>query len=216
MDAGRIGRKSLVSTTVYVEGGGDKDTKVLRTACRRAFSELFRNAGLTGRLPKVVACGSRRRAFEDFSHACEGRRDGFPVLLVDSEGPVIDADPWSHLRRQDRWERPRNAPDDTAHMMVQCMESWFYADKESLAGFFGQGFNRNAMSGADIEDIPKADVERGLASATRQSRKGAYQKSRHSFEILLRLDVDKICDASPHAKRLIETLLAKSTGDESI
>ena len=199
-----------MSTTVYVEGGGDKDTKALRTQCRRAFSEFFRKAGLTGRLPKVIACGSRERAFEDFCHACNGRFSGVPVLLIDSEGPVVDADPWSHLKRSDGWDRPRSAPDGTAHLMVQCMESWFHADKESLAGFFGTGFNRNAMSGASTEDIPKADVERGLMSATRQSRKGAYRKGRHSFDVLRRLDVDKVCRASPHAKRLIETLLANN------
>ena len=197
-----------MSTTVYVEGGGD--AKALRTECRRAFSEFFRKAGLTGRLPRVFACGSRQRAYEDFHHACDGRRGGVPVLLIDSEGPVVDADPWSHLKRSDGWDRPRSAPDGTAHLMVQCMESWFYADKESLAGFFGDGFHHNAMSGASTEDIPKADVERGLMSATRQSRKGAYRKGRHSFDVLRGLDVDKVCRASPHAKRLIETLLANN------
>ncbi len=100
--------------------------------------------------------------------------------------------------------------------MVQCMESWFYADKESLAGFFGAGFNSNALSGADVEDIPKVDVERGLRFASRSSRKGPYHKGRHSFEILRMLDVDKICDASPHAKRLIATLLTNNSNDVSV
>ena len=95
-----------MSTTVYVEGGGDKDTKALRTQCRRAFSEFFRKAGLTGRLPRVFACGSRQRAYEDFHHACDGRRGGVPVLLVDSEGPVVDADPWMQLKHSDGWDRP--------------------------------------------------------------------------------------------------------------
>ncbi len=199
-----------MSATVYVEGGGDKDTKALRTQCRRAFSEFFGKAGLTGRLPKVFACGGRQRAFEDFRHACNGRFSGVPVLLVDSEGPVVDADPWMQLKHSDGWDRPRSAPDGTAHLMVQCMESWFYADKESLAGFFGDGFNRNAMSGASTEDIPKAGVDRGLRSATRRSRKGAYRKGRDSFDVLRRLDADKVCAASPHAKRLIETLLANN------
>ena len=101
-------------------------------------------------------------------------------------------------------------------MMVQCMESWFHADKESLADYFGAGFNHNALSRAHVEEIPKRDVESGLRSATRQSQKGAYQKGRHSFEILRRLDIDKICDASPHAKRLIETLLANRPDNESV
>ena len=201
-------------TSVYVEGGGD--AKALRTECRRAFSEFFRKAGLTDRLPKVVACGGRERAFENFRYACDGKRGSVPVLLVDSEGPVVDADPWSHLKRNDGWDRPRSAPDGTAHLMVQCMESWFYADKELLTGFFGAGFNRNAMSRAKTEDIPKADVENDLRSATRQSRKGAYRKGRDSFDILRRLDADKVCAASPHAKRLIETLLANNPGGDVV
>ena len=198
-----------MSTTVYVEGGGDKDTKALRTECRRAFSEFFgRNAGLKDRLPKVVACGSRQQAYEDFCHAYRGRRGGFAVLLVDSEAPVVDDDPWSHLKRHDGWNQPKKAPDDSAHLMVQCMESWFYADKDLLAVFFGQGFKPNLLSGAAIEDIPKRDVQTGLRSASRPSRKGTYRKGRHSFEILARLDADRVCAVSPHAKGLIETLTA--------
>ena len=192
-----------MSATVYVEGGGDRHTKALRTECRRAFSEFFDKAGLTGRMPKVVACGSRENAYKDF---CDAERTASPILLVDSEGPVNDAEPWSHLKRSDGWDRPGTAPDGSAHLMVQCMESWFYADKESLEDFFGEGFNGNAMSGADLEDIPKSDVVKNLREAARPSRKGTYRKGRHSFAILRELDAEKVCAASPHAKRLIEAL----------
>ena len=195
-----------MSATVYVEGGGDRQTKALRTECRRAFSEFFDKAGLTGRLPKVVACGSRENAYRDFRHACAGVTEDRPLLLVDSEGPVDEPEPWSHLKRSDGWDRPGTAPDASAHLMVQCMESWFYADKESLEAFFGTGFNRNALSGHNVEEIPKADVERGLRSATQGCRKGTYRKGDHSFTILRELDAEKVCAASPHAKRLIETL----------
>lgn len=95
--------------------------------------------------------------------------------------------------------------------MVQCMESWFYADRESLTGFFGRGFNRNVLSDANAEDIPKADVENGLRSATRLSRKGPYRKGVHSFAILRQLDAGKVCAASPHAKRLIDALSATTS-----
>ena len=62
----------------------------------------------------------------------------------------------------------------------------------------------------DVENIAKADLYKGLANATRHCTKGRYGKGRHSFGILARVDPHKIIAASPHAKRLIDTLRAKS------
>ena len=31
------------------------------------------------------------------------------------------------------------ATDEQAHLMVQCMEAWFLADRETLAAVFGRG-----------------------------------------------------------------------------
>ena len=61
----------------------------------------------------------------------------------------------------------------------------------------------------DVEAVSKQDLERGLNTATRNSRpKGAYRKGRDSFAILADLDPDTIANASPHAKRFLETLRA--------
>ncbi len=196
-----------MSATVYVEGGGDH--KPLQIACRRAFSKFFGKAGLAGRLPKVVACGGREGAYRDFHDAVESNSyQGRAVfLLVDSEAPVTNSEPWQHLKGCDGWIRPPTAAADSAHLMVQCMEAWFYADKDALERFFGPGFKANALSGrADIEDIPKRDVETGLKAATHQSKKGRYHKGSHSFEILQRLDPNKVTAASSHARRLVEAL----------
>ena len=62
----------------------------------------------------------------------------------------------------------------------------------------------------DIENVSKRDVDRGLKRATRPSSKGEYHKGRHSFEILATVDPGRVVAASPHAKRLIDTLLDKS------
>ena len=87
------------------------------------------------------------------------------------------------------------------------VEAWFYADKDALERFFGQGFNAKALSGnPDIEAIPKEDIESGLAAATRRARKGSYHKGRHSFDILRLLDPNKVTGASSHARRLVEAL----------
>ena len=68
---------------LYVEGGGD--TNALRTACREGFTSFITKAGLVKR-PRVVACGSRRDAFESFCTAIAVGEEA--MLLVDSEAPV--------------------------------------------------------------------------------------------------------------------------------
>jgi hypothetical protein len=49
---------------IYVEGGGDTD--FLRSRCREAVTKLLKNAGFAGRLPRLIACGSRDDAYDDF------------------------------------------------------------------------------------------------------------------------------------------------------
>ena len=214
MDEGRIGRKPLVKCKVYVEGGGN--TKVTRAACRKGFSEFFGRAGLKGRMPRVMPCGDRREAYDDFCEALGAAHDDeFVLLLVDSEEPVAEgSDPWSHLgnRAADRWSRPREAGDDSAQLMVQCMEAWFLADQDSLARFFGAGFNRSALPArSDVENVPKDDIEAGLKMATRRcGKKLTYHKGRHSFAILAELDPGKVTAASPHAKRLVDAIRGKA------
>lgn len=111
-----------MSVRVYVEGGGGGDhNKSLQTECRRGFSEFIRKAGFALRMPRVVACGARRQAYESFRTAQEQHGDSAPVLLVDSEGPVTTADPWEHVLRRtgDQWVRPPGASSDQLHFMVQ-------------------------------------------------------------------------------------------------
>ena len=201
---------------VYVEGGGD--TKALRTACRRGFSNFFKKAGLKSRMPKISACGSRKKAYDDFCHAVnEGGSEKFIVLLVDSEGPVSKgSSTWEHLKKRDNWNKPASTTADNAHLMVQCMEAWLLADTDTLASYFGDSFNPSALPGrANVEDIPKNDLDKGLNMATsRCKRKGAYHKGRHSFAILAELSPEKVMNVSPHAKRLISTLLDKASARE--
>lgn len=196
-----------MTTRIYVEGGGDHQE--LKTKCRKAFKAFFESR-LAGRMPRVVASGSRQKAYDNFYTAWTNAEVGdFIVLLVDSEGPVAETSgPWRHLENRDGWRKPDGATDDHAHLMVQCMEAWFLADKDCLATFFDQGFNENALpSRLSIEEIPKKDVEEGLKRATRQCRKGVYHKGNHSFEILGALNPEKVFAASPHAKRLIDALM---------
>lgn len=199
-----------MSVRLYVEGGGDHN-KALQTQCRKGFSEFIRNAGFDKRMPRIVACGGRRQAYDSFRTANEGSAAGMtPLLLVDSEAPVTSGDPWDHVKNRsgDSWDRPRNSSDDQLHFMVQTMEAWFYADKDTLRSYFGQEFRLTALSQRDdIENIPRADVISGLVSATRPCEsKGEYSKGQHSFQILELLDPSKVRAASPYADRLLNVL----------
>ena len=204
----------MVNVKVYVEGGGDG--RELRARCRRGFSSFFGRTDLVGRMPKVVACGGRQRVYDKFRAALVASNErAFTVLLVDSEERVAEGSgPWLHLRKRDGWDKPDVATDDNAHLMVQCMEAWFLADRDCLGAFFGRGFNRNALPGnQNIEEVAKADVLDGLKNATRQCQpKGEYGKGHHSFEFLSRIEPANVLAASPHARRLVSTLRKKASG----
>jgi len=210
---------------LYVEGGGD--AALLKSACREGFSKFLSKAGLSGRMPRVVACGSRADAYDSF---CTAIRNGeSAMLLVDSEAPVVAAAqvgdaakqedrerwrPWLHLqqRQGDGWEIPDNCEDLQCHLMVQCMEAWLLADRETLKAFFGQGFKENALPVATnrIEGIGKQQLYDGLAKATRDCKtKSAYGKGEHSFKLLALVDPAKVMEASPWARRFVETLQSR-------
>jgi hypothetical protein len=204
----------VVKVHIYVEGGGDQNLTL--TKCRRGFSQFFKKVVPTGCQPKIIACGSRVQAYNRFCTALIQHPEVFCILLVDSEAPVADAQgSWAHLKARDHWECPPSATEENAHLMVQCMESWFLADQKTLALFYGQGFNPNALpKQTNIENIPKSDVNQGLEAATRHTKtKGKYHKTRHGFDILTLIEPHKVRQASEHAERLFIILLQKSTGD---
>ena len=143
------------------------------------------------------------------------------MLLVDSEAPVSAAHrqggdrskwlPWAHLEQRvgDGWCKPNGSVDTDCHLMVQVMESWFLADRDTLKSFFGNGFKENKLPAASrsIEDVSKADVNRALANATEDCKtKSSYGKGEHSFKLLARIDPDKIAGASCWARRFIDEL----------
>ena len=195
-----------MSVRLYVEGGGDRAS--LRADCRQAFRSFIEKAGAEGRMPKIIASGSRDEAYGDFK-AAHAQRNDTAMLLVDAEEEVAASGAWDHLRSRDYWRRPPHASNDQCHLMVQVMESWFLADREALQEFYGHRYRSQALPGnPNIEQVPKQDVLNGLRQASRATPKGAYDKGAHSFKILETLDPDKVTAASCHAKRFIQTLLA--------
>jgi hypothetical protein len=200
-----------VSIKIHVEGGGGQDR--INTLCRKAFSEYFAKIVPANRKPRVVPSGSRRSAYDDFCTSIRTERDKYELilLLVDSEGPVANHHTaWHHLqhRQEDNWNKPQQANDQSAHLMVQCMESWFLADKDALGRYFGDGFLRDSLPGqANIELIPKSDVLDGLEHAVGPTTQRHYHKTNHGYELLALIDPQKVGNASPRA-RTLNTLMA--------
>ena len=86
-----------MTVKVYVEGGGDHN-KALHTECRRGFPSSSEKPGW-----KVVCQESWRAAeadgvrFLSDAHGIAGPGN-LPILLVDSEAPVVGNDPWVHVK----------------------------------------------------------------------------------------------------------------------
>ena len=207
--------------TVYVEGGGDRAE--LMGQCRKGFQKLLDKAGFGGRLPRVVPCGPRNRAFSSFERALRNG-DGYPILLVDSEDPVADdnqpdANPsgaWRHLSGPpDRWTRPSGAADDQAQLMVTTMETWLLADRQTLIAYFSPAMSGSTMSASallpdtNLESHRKKKVAYALRNTTQSSRKGRYHKGNHSFDLLGKVEPEELKTRLPHFRRFIETLNAR-------
>lgn len=188
---------------LIVEGGGNR--KSSKVDCRRGFRKFLENANVQ-RLPRIVAGGGRQQAFEKFK---EAHSQGHPViLLVDREAPVAAAhrdNPWHHLKSRDRWKTPASAKAEQCHLMVQLLESWFLADPQKLADYFGQGTNLQKLLGVqDVEQVTKHDVYSRIHLATKATSKGSYDKGRDTCEILSRLDPQKVARSSRFAQRFLD------------
>jgi Domain of unknown function (DUF4276) len=174
---------------LYVEGGGDGNPS-LASECRKAFSKLFEQAGIAQK-PRVIACGGRKRAYDQFCDALAGDAEAW--LLVDAEelpalGP--SPSPWDHVkaRKDDGWERPGNASDDQLHFMTACMETWLLADHAALKAVFGPKLDASKLPAlAQLEATDKRAISSALKAATKPTKAGAYSKGSHSFKTLAKV-----------------------------
>jgi hypothetical protein len=93
--------------------------------------------------------------------------------------------------------------------MVQCMESWLIADRQTIQAFFAQGFKPNALpkQSVTIEGIEKEALYQSLKTATADCKtKAQYGKGEHSFKLLALIDPSKVTGASGWAERFIAEL----------
>lgn len=194
---------------IYIEGGGDtgRTAQPLRHGFEAFFKEINHKAN--NRI-KIILCGGRKSAFDDFKIAVRQHQDAFNILLVDAEGEVANNHTaWEHLKKRvgDEWDKPKGISDEQCHLMVQTMEAWLIADLEAVGKYYGQGFKKKSLpKSPKVEEIPKKDLEPKLVIATRNTTKGEYHKIRHASELLGLINVKTVRDAAPHCNRLFETL----------
>jgi len=192
---------------IHVEGGGDATSKArLREGLTRFLNGSRLEALRRGVRLRVVPGGSRTDTFREFeANYAAGRAGALVLLLVDSEGPV-QGTPKEHLTASERWDLS-TVSDDQVHLMVEVMEAWFVADRESLRIYYGQNFASGSLPATTtVEAVSKADVLTGLVRATRRTQKGEYHKTRHAFELLTLIDPEKVRKRAPHCQRLFDTI----------
>jgi hypothetical protein len=196
-----------VRPVVYIEGGGNGNQR-LEQLFKRSWTMFFKAAGLAKRMPRIVRGGARNRIFDLFARAiADPRHERLPLLLVDSEATVAAGhSPWQHLNARDDWDQPRGARDDHAFLMVQLMETWLVADRNTLREYFGASFRENALPRwPALEAVAKRDILDALDHATARCPK-PYTKGHVSFELLARTDPARVENACPHAKKLLDRL----------
>lgn len=195
---------------VYFEGGGNSaETKA---ALRQGMSAFLKPLVDMARARRshwtLVSCGGRDEAFEDFCHALVEEPHVFNVLLVDAETAVAGL-PRTHLRQRDNWDLDC-AAEDQVHLMAQCMEAWLVADVDTLATYYDQGFNANAIpKRINLEEEPKLQIYSGLENATRATKKGSYGKIKHASALLKLVSQERAKERCPHCRRFFETIARK-------
>ncbi|NVO66222.1 DUF4276 family protein [Methanofollis tationis] len=168
---------------IYLEGGGD--SKELHSRCREGFRKLLESTGYRGRMPQLVACGSRDSTYHDFLTAHANSNADYIAMLVDSEDPVRDPEKtWDHLQERDGWERPDGGDDGQVLFMTTCMETWIASDPDTLRRHYGGCFRESALLPLkNIERRERREIQESLKDATRGCS-NAYQKGQRSFEVL--------------------------------
>ena len=203
------------SLAIYVEGGGKGRGKGGAAAQFRIGMSAFLSSVKTAARRKcihwrVVACGTRRAAYDSFVDACRREPEAFNVLLVDSEEPVaITVKPWAHLgsRPDDKWSPPGRGEDRQCQLMVACMEAWFLADPKGLEAHYGGNFDRSKLPSVErTEGLTKADIFSALKKAAQNTPAGGYEKIRDGARLLEKVNPGEVRKHCRWCERLFATL----------
>lgn len=191
----------MKSVRIYFEG-----TRALRPSLGEFLEEAIPAA--RGKL-RLVAGGGRDQTIDDFGREFRHPSPDFLILLVDSE-ETDDGKLEARLRSKANWRVPRRT--QTKYdicWMVQCMETWFLADRAALRMFYGRTLHEKSLPrNQDVESIPKADVLRGLHKAT----KGRYDKGSEAPIILGLLNPQSVRTVARHCQRLFDVIAERVDG----
>ena len=183
-------------------------------AFRRGWQSFFNKAGADGQMLEIIVGREQQEAFALFNsqlsrYTGQEETEPQPLLLVDSEEPVANGHTvWDHLqtRHQHRFQRPTNATEHSAFMMVQAMETWFVADPPALQRFFGSSLDTSVFQSLPpLETILKGDALNTLQQATLRCGRH-YSKGRRSYGLLAEIDPATVAAACPHADQLLQYL----------
>lgn len=196
------------SAKIYVEGGGDE--KELKRRCAEGFHKLLERTGFAGRLPRLVIGGSRNDTFDRFRTAISDGETAYIALLVDSEELVDNVEnTWAHVIKHDGWQKPSGSVDEDVLLMTTCMETWIVADPVAISNHFAQHDRKNlTLSGlpkTNLESRHPHDIQDALVAATKNC-KAPYAKGKRSFEVLAKLDPEKLKSQLPSFARVVRIL----------
>lgn len=197
---------------LYVEGGGNGSHRRATIKLQQGFNTFFKELKEAAHAKKIgfkiIPAGDTQSTYDDFIFSIKNSPQSFNLLLVDSDEALDDNESArAFLQKKHQKWKLKTVNDEQCHLMVQIMESWFLADIKELGNFYGKDFKKNVLpKNQDVEKIPKADVEDKLKRATEKTTKGDYHKIKHGAELLEKIDVEKVRQASKHCNRLFETI----------
>lgn len=201
-----------MSIKIYVEGGGD--TKVLQAVGRMAMSSFLSNL-IPDRTFSVTMCGGRKQTYDDFCTALKRKNQDDILMLVDAEAPVrTNGRPWAHLknRKGDGWDKPENAADDHAYMMVQTMEAWLICDPEAWKKWRQKVDASLLPNHQDIEIIDKPKLNETCETIFR-SVGASYKDNKriNGFGILKHVNPERVAEKSIEARRFFDYLKIRTS-----
>jgi hypothetical protein len=190
----------VVKAVIYLEGGGE--SKELHICCRAGFRKLLEKNGFKGKMPRLVACGSRNSVFSDFRIAHQSKTHPFVALWIDCEDPVADIEKtWEHLEKRDGWEKPEKSSNEQVLFMTTSMETLMCADREALKKCFKDNLQESALPPLNnLESRNRKELFDKLKHATRNCP-APYEKGKKSFELLGLLDAKTLRQHLPSVER---------------
>ena len=196
---------------IYVEGSGD--TNKLQAIGREAVSKFLSNLNIDGSI-KVIMCGGRQQAYNDFCVALKNPKEGeLPILLVDAEAAMQEeGKPWEHLKIRDGWDKPNNATDDHAFLMVQTMEAWLICDDSAWKAWKSRADTDKLpkIHNGNVETIEKDKLEKGCEAVGKSINFSYLDNKRLSgFGILKNVKPKLVREKSKEANRFFEFIEVK-------